>query len=133
MSTYGLIIMAAGLMVAAAGVTAELVSVAVIGFGVVGLGLGSGSASAVELIMSSVPPERAGTAAGVNETIVEAAGALGVAVFGSMLAAGAGFAVPLPVGALGAIVAACVVVRVTGPVDSHPSIPASAYRSSTIR
>jgi len=60
--------------------------------------LGSGAASAVELIMSSVPMERAGTAAGVNETIVEATGALGVAVFGSMLSAGAAFAVPLPPG-----------------------------------
>ena len=38
--------------------------------------------------MGSVPPERAGIAAGVNETIIEAGGALGVAVFGSVLAIG---------------------------------------------
>jgi DHA2 family multidrug resistance protein-like MFS transporter len=127
MSIYGLLTLASGLVVTAAGVAAEQVPLAVIGFGVVGLGLGSGAASAVELIMSSVPTERAGTAAGVNETIVEAAGALGVAVFGSMLSAGAAFAIPLPVGAAGAIGAAYVVFRVTGSsAASHVSMPANA-------
>jgi len=41
------------------------------------------------------PPETGGSAAGVNETIVEASGALGVAVLGSAFAAGAGYAWPL--------------------------------------
>lgn len=55
-----------------------------------GLGLGTGCPPAVELIMGSVPPDQAGQAAGINETIVEAGGALGVAVLGSVLAAAAG-------------------------------------------
>jgi predicted MFS family arabinose efflux permease len=126
MSIYGLLILAAGLIVTAGGVATDSVPVAVIGFGIVGLGLGSGSVSAVELIMSSVPAEQAGTAAGVNETIVEAAGALGVAVFGSMLSAGAAFAVPLPFGAVGAIGAAYVVTRVAGSVRNQASMPANA-------
>ncbi len=56
--------------------------------------------------MKSVPPAQAGSAAGVNETLVEAGGAVGVAVLGSTLAAGAGFTVPLLVAGGGALVAA---------------------------
>jgi MFS family permease len=126
MATCGLLVLAGGLALTAVGVATDLVPVAVIGFGFAGLGLGSGAASAVELIMSSVPTEQAGTAAGVNETIVEAAGALGVAVFGSMLSAGAAFAAPLPVGALGALGASYVVARVSASSASHASIPARA-------
>lgn len=55
-----------------------------------GLGIGLGCPPGVELIMGSVPPEQAGQAAGVNETIVEAGGALGIAVLGSVLAIAAG-------------------------------------------
>lgn len=55
-----------------------------------GLGLGLSCPAAVELIMGSVPPEQGGQSAGVNETIVEAGGALGVAVLGSVLGAAAG-------------------------------------------
>lgn len=55
-----------------------------------GLGLGIAVPPGVELIMGSVPPEHAGQAAGVNETIVEAGGAFGVAVMGSVLALAVG-------------------------------------------
>ena len=126
MSTYGLLVLAGGLCATAAGVAADVVPLAAAGFGIAGLGLGSGAASAVELIMSSVPTEQAGTAAGVNETIVEAAGALGVAVFGSMLSAGAAFAAPLPVGALVALGASYVVARVSTSSANHASMPANA-------
>ncbi|MCB0976227.1 MAG: MFS transporter [Acidimicrobiales bacterium] len=57
---------------------------------VLGLGVGLACPPGVELIMGSAPPEQAGQAAGINETIVEAGGALGVAVLGSVLAAAAG-------------------------------------------
>lgn len=57
---------------------------------VLGIGMGIGCPAGVELIMGAVPPEQAGQSAGVNETIVEAGGALGVAVLGSLLAGGAG-------------------------------------------
>lgn len=55
-----------------------------------GFGMGTAAPTATELIMGSVPPEHAGQAAGINETIVEAGGALGVAVLGSVLAIAAG-------------------------------------------
>lgn len=101
-----------GFVVASAGVWVDSIPFALAGFAVAGFGLGGGAA-AVELIMSSEPPERAGSAAGVNETIVEAAGAVGVAVLGSVLASGAGFAAPLPIGAGVALVASYVVSRVS--------------------
>lgn len=62
----------------------------VVGVSLLGIGMGFGCPPGVELIMGSVPPEQAGQAAGVNETIVEAGGALGVAVMGSVLTAAAG-------------------------------------------
>ncbi|QXC60199.1 MFS transporter [Aquihabitans sp. G128] len=57
---------------------------------VAGFGVGLACPPAVELIMGSVPPEHAGQAAGVNETIVEAGGAFGIAVMGTVLAVTAG-------------------------------------------
>lgn len=57
---------------------------------VLGLGMGTAAPAGTELIMGSVPPEHAGQAAGMNETIVEAGGALGVAVLGSVLTVAAG-------------------------------------------
>jgi predicted MFS family arabinose efflux permease len=47
--------------------------------------------------MSSARPERAGSASGVNETLVEASGALGIAVLGSVLVESGSYAWPLPV------------------------------------
>jgi predicted MFS family arabinose efflux permease len=47
--------------------------------------------------MTSASAARAGEAAGVNETIVEAGGALGVAVMGSVLVASGSFARPMVV------------------------------------
>jgi predicted MFS family arabinose efflux permease len=66
----------------------------------------------VELIMMSVPPEQAGLAAGVNETVVEAGGAVGVAVLGSLIAAGAGFSTPLVVAAAAVLLTAAAVFRI---------------------
>lgn len=84
----GLLVLAGALGGAAmlhTGVVPVLVAITVAGFGV-GLACPPG----VELIMGSVPPEQAGQAAGVNETIIEAGGAFGIAVMGSVLAAAAG-------------------------------------------
>ena len=60
--------------------------------------------------MSSAPPSRAGSAAGVNETIVEASGAVGVGVLGSILVASS-YAPPLAVAGVVAAVIASVVGR----------------------
>ena len=73
-----------------AGVFHGSVAPIVIAVTIAGLGIGLGCPPGVELIMGSVPPEHAGQAAGVNETIVEAGGAFGIAVMGSVLAAAAG-------------------------------------------
>lgn len=47
------------------------------------LGLAPATALATDLIIGSVPPERAGTASGLNETGAELGGALGIALIGS--------------------------------------------------
>ncbi|MCU1484505.1 MAG: transporter, partial [Actinomycetia bacterium] len=87
------------LAVGAAGVSVAIlagsVPAAIATFALIGCGVGVGSPTGAELIMSAAPPARAGSAAGVNETIVEAAGALGVAVLGSVLAGSHSFARPL--------------------------------------
>ena len=82
----------------------------------VGAGIGTTAPSGAELIMSSASAENAGAVAGVNETIVEAAGAFGIAVLGTVLAAtgpssAADYAAPLPIAAVVALVAAIGVGR----------------------
>jgi DHA2 family multidrug resistance protein-like MFS transporter len=109
----GMGVMAAALVVAALAVSAHQLGVMVVALAVVGAGEGAALPSGVELIMTSVPPEQAGSAAGVHETIVEAAGAVGVAVLGSTLADGGGFSAPLVV-AVAALVVAASVVRMVG-------------------
>jgi DHA2 family multidrug resistance protein-like MFS transporter len=107
----GLLIMAFGLTVGAWAISRGWLGVVVVALVVVGAGEGAVIPSGVELIMTSVPPAQAGTAAGVNETLVEAGGAVGVAVLGSTLAAGAGFATPLLVAAAVAVLTAACVSR----------------------
>ena len=102
----GLLILAVGAGLAGLGVAVDSLTVVVIGGAGIGAAVGLASASAIELIMSSAPPEKAGAAAGVNETLVEAAGALGVAVLGSVFAATGSYAWPLPVAAVLALVVA---------------------------
>jgi len=95
---------AAGLVAAGLGSVVAAVAVAGGSLGglvaaglLVGIGIGAASASGVELIMGSARPERAGSASGVNETLVEAAGALGIAVLGTLLVESGSFVWPLPV------------------------------------
>ena len=79
----------------------------------VGLGIGLTCPPSVELIMAGVPPEQAGQAAGVNETLVEAGGAFGIAVMGSVLAAAAGGAAAIAPARLAGSSAAAVAARHT--------------------
>ena len=83
----GLVCMAVGAAGAAIGVATSSEAVVVVAAVVIGAGVGTTAPSGAELIMSSASAEQAGAAAGVNETIVEAAGALGIAVLGTVLAA----------------------------------------------
>ncbi|PND55346.1 MFS transporter [Mycobacterium sp. ENV421] len=54
---------------------------------VIGAGLGMAFTVANDVIITSVPPERAGAAAGVSETAYELGMALGIALLGSVIAA----------------------------------------------
>jgi MFS transporter, DHA2 family, multidrug resistance protein len=83
--TAGLVITASGL---AAGATIDAES----GYGVLavaltltGIGMGSTMAPAVESLMTTVPPARAGVASAVNDTTRLSAAAIGVAVVGSLV------------------------------------------------
>jgi MFS family permease len=96
----GLAVTAAGALVAALSVLAESLPGVVVAGTLIGIGIGVAAVSSVELIMSSARPERAGSASGVNETLIEASGALGIAVLGSVLVETGSYAWPLPVVAL---------------------------------
>lgn len=116
----GLATGAVGALVVGAGIAFDNLPGVIVGFGLIGVSMGSASPSGSELIMSSASTARAGSAAGVNETIVEAAGALGVAVLGSVLAGAGGWAWPLPVAALVAATAAIAVRRVLHASQGNP-------------
>jgi MFS family permease len=106
----GMALVATGGFVAALAVVVESTPLVALGTLLVGAGLGTGAPSGTELIMSSAPTARAGSAAGVNETIVEAAGAVGVGVLGSLLVA-TSFAPPLAAAGVVAALVAFVVGR----------------------
>jgi EmrB/QacA subfamily drug resistance transporter len=57
-----------------------------VGLALFGLGAGIAMPAATELIMSTLPPARAGVGSAVNDTVREIGGALGVAVVGSVAA-----------------------------------------------
>ena len=82
-----------GTALAAAGVAVQAAlidgtSYAPTGVGLLLFGLGAGIAmpAATDLIMSTLPPARAGVGSAVNDTVRELGGALGVAVIGSVAA-----------------------------------------------
>jgi MFS family permease len=106
MAAVGLAVTAVGALVAALSVVAESLPGVVVAGAFVGMGIGIAAVSGVELIMSSARPERAGSASGVNETLVEASGALGIAVLGSVLVETGSYAWPLPLVALVALATA---------------------------
>jgi hypothetical protein len=88
MVTVGLLLMGAGLVVAAFNsdaVTAYWGPI-VVAMVLLALGLSSITAPTAEAVMGSVSDEQRGAAAGVNNTTRELGGTLGVAVFGSIFA-----------------------------------------------
>jgi EmrB/QacA subfamily drug resistance transporter len=89
----GRIAVVAGIVTAAMGVAVQAAfidgtSYVPTGVGLLLFGLGAGIAmpAATDLIMSTLPPERAGVGSAVNDTVREVGGALGVAVIGSVAA-----------------------------------------------
>ncbi|HWF17493.1 MAG TPA: MFS transporter [Acidimicrobiales bacterium] len=86
--TAGLLLMAAGLVVAAFNSEANTAYYGplIVGMVLLALGLSSITAPTAEAVMGSVPDDQRGAAAGVNNTTRELGGTLGVAVFGSIFA-----------------------------------------------
>ncbi|MCU1361327.1 MAG: drug resistance transporter [Ilumatobacteraceae bacterium] len=89
----GRIAVAAGTLIATAGVAVQAAfvdggSYLPTGIGLLLFGLGAGIAmpAATEMIMATLPPARAGVGSAVNDTVREFGGALGVAVIGSVAA-----------------------------------------------
>lgn len=72
----------------------------IVAFAVLGAGIGAAETLSNDLIVSSVPPEKAGAASAVSETAYEMGAVLGTAVLGSILTAsyGANLRVPAGVG-----------------------------------
>lgn len=81
----GLVVGAAGSAVVAATASAPYPLFAC-GLALLGIGMGLVTPAAVAMAMASAPPELAGTASGINNAARQAAGAVGVALFGAIAA-----------------------------------------------
>jgi hypothetical protein len=86
--TAGLVIAATGLGVGASLDAGSGYGVLAVALSLTGIGMGCTMAPAIESIMGSVPRQRAGVASAVNDTTRLTAGAIGVAVVGSVLSSG---------------------------------------------
>jgi EmrB/QacA subfamily drug resistance transporter len=86
--TAGLVIAATGLGVGASFDAGSGYGVLALALSLTGIGMGCTMAPAIESIMGSVPRQRAGVASAVNDTTRLTAGAIGVAVVGSVLSSG---------------------------------------------
>jgi len=123
-------VMAVGLVVAAAGfllvATADVggQTVVLVGWVVVAVGNGLPAGLGVDLVVGSVPPERAGAASGISETSSELGFAAGIAVLGSLAAAvyRARLDDALPAG-LGPDVAAQALDGMTGAMEVAGRVP----------
>jgi len=72
--------------------------VVMLAFGILSVGVGAAETISNDTILSSVPPDKAGAAAGVSETAYELGAVLGTAVLGAILAASYRASVVLPDG-----------------------------------
>jgi DHA2 family methylenomycin A resistance protein-like MFS transporter len=83
------------------------------------------------LAMEGVPVERIGLAAGVQNAARQAGGALGVALLGTLLAAGSGLSLHLPVAVIAALELVAVALTVAGRRGAQPAATAALNCSST--
>jgi len=86
--TFGISVMAGGLLVMALFHTGSGYPIIAAALVVMAAGLGTAMAAATESIMGSLPREKAGVGSAVNDTTRQVGGALGVAVLGSLLVSG---------------------------------------------
>lgn len=83
--TLGLLVMAAGFLIAATvKVDTPYVGAVLISIVTIAAGLGLATSPATDSVMGALPPEQAGAGAAVNDTTREFGGTLGVAVVGSV-------------------------------------------------
>lgn len=82
------------------------------------------------LAMEGTPVERIGLAAGVQNAARQAGGALGVALLGTLLAAGTGLSLHLPIGLIAVLELVALGITVTGRRQAQPET-AAANCSST--
>ncbi|MER7166084.1 MFS transporter [Micromonospora sp. NPDC000207] len=95
----GMTTLAVGLVVAAYA-PPDSYQVLLVGLLLMGAGCAVANPAIVEAVLSSIPPERAGTGAGIDGTMSEVGGSLGIAVLGAVL--NARFTAALPVALAGA-------------------------------
>jgi EmrB/QacA subfamily drug resistance transporter len=100
-----------------------VIELMMVGFGV---GLGLVMTPATNAIMSAVPREKAGAGSAVNNTVRQVAGALGVAILGSLLAV-------VFRGHLGSDAPAQLAARLDQPASIVSTMPANAQVSTYVR
>ncbi|MGR6923856.1 hypothetical protein ACU635_57160 [[Actinomadura] parvosata] len=112
----GLTVMAAGFALLAVATPARGLAFPLAGLLLIGAGGGTAMPAAIAALMGRVPAEHAGVGSALNDTIQQMGAALGVAVLGSVLAAGYGAAMPATAAAAArrSIADALAAARLTG-------------------
>lgn len=133
----GLVLMVIGLVIASQFTsTTSYFGIVVWSMALMAMGLSLVTSPATEAVMSSLPKEKAGAGAAVNDTTRELGGTLGVAVVGSVFASAYAPQIgsylsqfPVPAEAIAAAresVAAAIVVAGRAPAEVHDSIVSAA-------
>ncbi|MFB9904204.1 MFS transporter [Allokutzneria oryzae] len=81
---FGMLIAAGGIALFTQAAGASGVAFVVVGMSIAGFGMGPQGVLCTEMVVSSVPPQRAGAASAMSETSAEFGIAMGIAVFGSI-------------------------------------------------
>ncbi|GAA4547403.1 MFS transporter [Amycolatopsis samaneae] len=81
---FGMLVAAAGILLFTQAAGASGVAFVVVGMSIAGFGMGPQGVLCTEMVVSSVPPEKAGAASAMSETSAEFGIAMGIAVFGSV-------------------------------------------------
>lgn len=94
--TGGFLIAAAGFLLTAAAAGSGHLGILIAGYGLFSFGLAPVFTLTTDVIVASVPAEKAGAAAGLSEASTELGGAFGIAVLGSLMTLLAPIAAPDP-------------------------------------
>ncbi|GAB3131102.1 MFS transporter [Tsukamurella serpentis] len=94
----GMLVSAAAYAVVAVFISPDTTVALLVAFAMLGAGIGAAETLSNDLIVSSVPADKAGAASAVSETAYELGSVLGTAILGSILAAGYAADLALPEG-----------------------------------